>query len=146
MSNMVICSMVVIASLFLFFGHVHAEQKKKVITREQCIECVMHHIDVAPKDGFVTLEEIDKAKREFLNALERGMSRWVEPNETILKHCDIDNDGKISREDMIRSNSTDPGCLKDRYKMEMFWERICERADKRERAAASSSAIPTRRP
>ena len=91
-------------------------------TRDECIECTMRYIDVEPKDGFVTEMEIDNARARLLSWFERA---GAEATPTIIYDCDFDRDGKISRADMMSSNTT---CLNNPDKLERYWKYICKRS------------------
>jgi hypothetical protein len=89
--------------------------------REVLIDCVLRYVDT-DHDGCVTAREIDHARSEYLNIIERMASTRT---EKIMRDCDYNRDGCISRSDMEAANTTCVASEKDRNR---FNDYICKRA------------------
>jgi hypothetical protein len=90
--------------------------------REEAIECVMRYVDVDPRDGCIDSQEVSRARINCVSFLKRtGIPRV----ETIMRDCDFDGNGCISREDMLNSNKT---CLRKEEYLDALLNNFCPSA------------------
>lgn len=105
--------------------------------REDAIECGLRFGD-ANGDGYITLDEIESVKQRYLSPAVRAAA-WVlekigvETAEKMMRNCDFDRDGRISRSDFELSVDT---CLATCKKVELIFSIVCDRA-----AAAEKKAL-----
>jgi hypothetical protein len=74
-------------------------------TREDVITCATRHVDLNPKDGYITASEIDTALSKWLPWYLKPVL-WITDGNAVIKSCDFDKDGKISPDDFRRSTET----------------------------------------
>jgi hypothetical protein len=99
-------------------------------TRQQAMDCALRYADVNPRDGKITLQEMETARRYLqLPRLIDWLPRWakdlVKTNEQVMADCDFDHDGAISRQDMVLSNRT---CLGNQDTLDKFKKYFCDKA------------------
>lgn len=99
----------------------HDDKARFNQTRMDMMNCTLAYID-RNHDGYVSEEEMEWGRQNLLSWYERP---WAEDTETIMRNCDFDRDGRISRSDMELSYST---CLNTEKKLSEFNKYICKRA------------------
>ena len=111
--------------------------------RDDVLTCLQSYAD-ADGDGEICVEEIVEMKRRLLGPLEKLVSFEHPPSE-IMRRCDHNQDGFISRDDFKKSHGT---CLKDCAAIRNLFYYGCARAVKQnlvlDKARAKCSA--TKRP
>lgn len=105
--------------------------------RKDAIACSVRYADT-DRDGHISEAEVEAMMQRYLSAPMR-LGAWLaatfkrESAGTIVRKCDYDGDGLISRSDFELSFDT---CLNKCAKVELFFSLICNKAlaDERKRA------------
>ena len=86
-----------------------SSKPKCTFTRDQALDCLVTYVDVEPKDGKITLHELDLARSKYLSAWQKAgswLASWFTDdytNEHILKDCDYNKDGVFTPEDFRKA-------------------------------------------
>ena len=77
-------------------------------SRSQAIQCAFEIGDVDPQDGQITPHELDLLKSTYMKWWERLIGWLVSSTKTsnVLKNCDFNKDGVITREDFDQTEHT----------------------------------------
>lgn len=108
--------------------------------RSGAIDCAQRYLDLNG-DEYITRDEIEAGMAKYLTTMERTVV-WLakklglEDTDTVLRHCDLDNDGRISRSDFLGSTHT---CIATCERVGKFFHFICDRAEEAEHAAAAAA-------
>jgi hypothetical protein len=104
---------------------------------------VLHvDMDETAKDGCVDVKEVEAAKQYYLVAWERALAWLVKSNEQIMRDCDNDKNGCISKQDMIDSvTHCLDGITRGTRRLDIFNDYICARGRKKELERAEHAAL-----
>lgn len=95
-------------------------------TRDDVYNCLKNNVDINPKDGQITEQEIDEAFDRNLSWYLKWIM-WLTNGAKVLQYCDYDKNGVITKRDFYMSNKT---CLPDKRNwctVQWFCERDARR-------------------
>ena len=79
-------------------------------TRDDSYNCLKKYVDVNPKDGQITQQEVDEALTRYLPAYLKPMF-WFVNTKHVIDNCDYDKNGVITSRDFMLSAET---CLPEK--------------------------------
>ena len=120
----------VFASVCLSGSGAFASQGCDGFTRQDALHCIEEYVDIDPKDGQISVHELEVARSKYLSGWQKAAS-WVASwftddysNEMILHNCDANGDGIFTPSDFEQATQH---CLPDERSVCMM-KGICDTA------------------